>query len=323
MCSIEAAFRPVKVQFRLLLRLARRVFTDRFLGDVAGVRYVATTALGGEETAGELEELGVMRLSSGDLGLRSADTLFILGSAPDVNRLSEEQWEVISRYDSVGFNSWARHPFVPTFYFAQDFPEDISQRLVSADYLNTCVILRGDGIARQGLSLPGLEDFLARCSSQRIRFMPEIPVGRWAERISPAESLELLGALGLWHRSDVPRLMPKFRSTLGLAVAFGYAMGYERIVVCGSDPMTPGHFWDAPEESMTARFACRWDYLRSDLWTHESRLFAPNTVSSYLRAIDEDLRVSGGGGVYSGNVAGPRHGLRNFWADVHFLGEIQ
>lgn len=309
----QSIFLEQRRQVRLLMRIARSRVADRVVGDSAEIRYVTATVLGGLQASNALASLGVRRFSNDDLRFRSSDTLFVLGSAPDINKLSKNHWEEISGSDSVGFNSWTRHPFAPTFFFAQYFSSDVAQRLASKDYKKTRIILRGDHIARQGLRVPGLQEFLSSRSPSTLRFMPEIPISRSVERISSSDALALLQAIGLWQRGTVPPLVPKFRSTIGLAVAFGYVMGYDKIVVCGSDPTTAGHFWDDHGVSIGSRFTRWWDYLRSDLWTHESRWFAPNTVSSYLRAIDGDLRELGGGGVYSGNVDASHYGLRSLW----------
>ena len=45
------------------------------------------------------------------------DTVFILGSGAIITELSPSQWELIRAHDSIGFNNWTMHPFVPTFYF--------------------------------------------------------------------------------------------------------------------------------------------------------------------------------------------------------------
>ena len=47
---------------------------------------------------------------------KRSDTLFVLGSGPSINRIPQERWRAIAAHDSVGFNFWPYHPFVPTFY---------------------------------------------------------------------------------------------------------------------------------------------------------------------------------------------------------------
>ncbi len=57
---------------------------------------------------------------------KKSDTIFILGSGSSVNDLTEENWTVINSHDSIGFNFWLIHEFVPTFYFIE--PSAYSER---------------------------------------------------------------------------------------------------------------------------------------------------------------------------------------------------
>lgn len=50
------------------------------------------------------------------LECKTSDILIILGSGSSINDLTSKQWEYISRNDSLGFNFWWAHPFIPTFY---------------------------------------------------------------------------------------------------------------------------------------------------------------------------------------------------------------
>src|SRR5262249_36622754 len=64
--------------------------------------------------------LGITRLSWVDLSQhRRSETLFILGSGPSINQISEERWRFIASHDSVGVNMWLYHRFVPTFYVVE------------------------------------------------------------------------------------------------------------------------------------------------------------------------------------------------------------
>ena len=46
---------------------------------------------------------------------RKSDTLFVLGSGASIHDLNETEWAAIAAADSVGFNNWSLHPFIPTF----------------------------------------------------------------------------------------------------------------------------------------------------------------------------------------------------------------
>lgn len=64
---------------------------------------------------------------------KTSDTLFVLGSGASINQITEEQWTKIARHNSIGFNFWPVHPFVPT-YFMYELPggaerADVMKRL--------------------------------------------------------------------------------------------------------------------------------------------------------------------------------------------------
>ena len=48
---------------------------------------------------------------------KRSDFLFILGSGASINRISPERWKSIAQHDTIGFNFWPFHPFVPGMYF--------------------------------------------------------------------------------------------------------------------------------------------------------------------------------------------------------------
>jgi hypothetical protein len=48
---------------------------------------------------------------------KKSDTLVILGSGKSINEISKIHWEEFAGYDTIGFNFWPVHSFVPSFYF--------------------------------------------------------------------------------------------------------------------------------------------------------------------------------------------------------------
>src|SRR5690554_5249502 len=47
---------------------------------------------------------------------KNSNILFILGSGPSINEITEDQWTHISACDSIGFNWFLVHSHVPTYY---------------------------------------------------------------------------------------------------------------------------------------------------------------------------------------------------------------
>jgi hypothetical protein len=178
---------------------------------------------------------------------KTGDTLFILGSGPSINRLTEAQWRHIARHDSVGFNWWMLHEFVPTFYVLQYTASPALSALMrhrSAAYRKVPMMVRGDFVA-QGLIRLDEDPRGEFLRDHDLYFMREYPI---SSRCSiPIESLlrhaELLGMLS---HNQIGPFVPKWGCTLGLLISWGYQMGYRKLVLCGMDMTSNEHFWHEP-----------------------------------------------------------------------------
>lgn len=264
----------------------------------------------------ELATQDVSAVDASIIDTRRSDTLFILGRAPNINELDSEHWEEISKHDSIGFNSWTRHEFVPTHYLVQaPLTTETTDRLCSRQYADSIIMLRGTRIARQGLEAPRLRSLLERhpSRSSRLRYLPELPID--GDAVASAEEILVsLRQLGLWTFGHIPPVVPKFRATVGLAVSLGYCMGYRRIVLCGSDSRTIGYATRVGSDGETGSWhSSALTYFRTDLWTHESRLYSVTRVSDFFRAIDCDLRANFSGALYWGAPNKSKYGLEPFW----------
>src|SRR4051812_26800845 len=90
---------------------------------------------------------------------KQSDTLFVLGSGSSINQISAERWSGIAAHDTLGFNFWLYHPFVPRFYFFENVGaaaavfEPLKQAIASraADYADVPKIMMD--FDRKGRSL--------------------------------------------------------------------------------------------------------------------------------------------------------------------------
>lgn len=51
--------------------------------------------------------------------IKNSDTIFIFGSATTLNDITEEQWNIIKKYDSMAINRFCFHHFIPKFYWME------------------------------------------------------------------------------------------------------------------------------------------------------------------------------------------------------------
>lgn len=172
---------------------------------------------------------------------KSSDTLFILGSGASVNEYSEEQWDTIAEHDSLGFNFWLVHDFVPTYYIGE-FPGGSNETRKETFY--KLVEQRANDYTSVPFIIKDIHGTSFELSTDRfpskIRDNVYIPITLQvpAARNTPAlfrRSLELLNRLGIFEGSDRVRYIFHKRSSIIDVTLFGLMCGYDNIVLCGVD----------------------------------------------------------------------------------------
>lgn len=197
---------------------------------------------------------------------KSSDTLFVLGSGPSINRISAARWQEIGRHDTIGFNWWPYHPFVPTFYFLESIEKAESPSAFDA-YLQL-VNRRASAYAS---TIKVAMEFHHR-GEQTLNFLPdafkaalftahktEAPARNENELSKALCYLRLRGDFQVTGRFSS---LLKYAATLTTVLIFGLKLGYKRIVLCGIDLKTPDYFfqdrahysdsWEPPVEARTA-----------------------------------------------------------------------
>jgi len=51
---------------------------------------------------------------------KTSDTIFVLGSGWSINKVTDEQWNIISKHNSVAFNWFCKHSFEPSFFLIRE-----------------------------------------------------------------------------------------------------------------------------------------------------------------------------------------------------------
>ncbi|MFB3813277.1 MAG: hypothetical protein ACE14L_04125 [Terriglobales bacterium] len=193
--------------------------------------------------------LGAPLLDSMDLWrYKTSDTLFVLGSGPSINRISAQRWEAIARHDSVGFNFWPYHRFVPTFYFFESGRNhaqgEAYHKMAAAraeEYRNVPKVL-------MDLCHPGYQ------------YVYDLPAG-WRENLYVAYTIpaiartdeefgyvvRLLKKRGAFAPESRIRYLLKHCATLSTLVTLGAKLQYKRIVLCGVDLTTNEYYYQDPE----------------------------------------------------------------------------
>lgn len=171
---------------------------------------------------------------------KTSDTLFLLGSGASINDLTDKQWQTIDAEDSLGFNFWIIHDYVPTYY-AFEFPHDIHDfrktfygifERRADDYQAVPIIMKDlwrtvDDIDMDRIPT-SMRDNLYISRDMTIPWNPD-------EKRSLAQSLRYLDWLGYFDTHNRISLNFKQRASLSCYVLFATMLGYDEIVLCGVD----------------------------------------------------------------------------------------
>ncbi len=184
--------------------------------------------------------LGIRRFVDLDLrAVKRTETLFVLGSGSSINQISAARWEVISSHDSIGFNFWPIHPFVPNMFFLETIPPDHSygmfelfcriSRRRAKDYVGVIKVVTELRNALPTGRFAGSEEFLGPVYTLRT-----LPVAA----TSAAEfsyGLNFLRSKGFFNAAGRISYVFKQASTLSCLISLAIRMQYRTVVLCGVD----------------------------------------------------------------------------------------
>jgi hypothetical protein len=174
----------------------------------------------------------------------SSDTLFILGSGGSINDLNLAQWERIGAADSVGFNFWLIHDFVPTYFVFEQIDDPTQARIFfellerrAHDYRNVPMIMRSSAVDPERIPDAVRPQLFASASF-------EVP-GRTVAELRRA--LDWSRRAGIWTPGDL-RVIPAKRASLSYLLFLGWFLGYGQIVLCGVDLNHTRYFYEDDHE---------------------------------------------------------------------------
>src|ERR1022692_155376 len=217
---------------------------------------------------GARKRAGIPELDQVDLlQMKSSDTLFVLGSGPSINKISPERWQMIAGHDTLGFNFWLYHSFVPKFYFFESI-----EAPVSPEAFDSFLTLAGRRAAEYASTIKVAMEF-HRLGTQTFDHLPlafkknlyaahkvEAPARNEAEL---ARALRYLQGRGDFRVTGLISSLTKYASSLTSILVFALKLGYKRIVLCGIDLKTPDYFfqdrrfypesWEPPAEGRKER----------------------------------------------------------------------
>lgn len=186
------------------------------------------------------KRLSISQFGDLDLsGVKHSDTLFILGSGLSINDIPASRWDAIARHDSIGFNFWPIHPFVPTIYFVETIQTNHVQNMFeplcriarqrAEDYAGVIKVVTELRNAYPTGQFAGLEEFSGPWYTLRT-----FPVAARTEA-EFSYGLDYLRRRGLFDPANRIRAVFKQASTLSSVISLAIRMQYRTIVLCGVD----------------------------------------------------------------------------------------
>ncbi len=199
--------------------------------------------------------------------LKTSDTVFILGSGWSINEIPAQRWKVIGRHDTIGFNFWPVHPFVPHIFVFENLCTSIQQDLYRAffttiqrrahDYQNTVKIATEPHPRSERQLLHELPT----------DFRENLYVGYTAPVTARSEAeleagITFLRSQGVFEPGDKLEWLFKYGGSVIAMLSLAVRMNYRRIVLCGIDLGRQDYFYHDRErypESADWEFAPRKD----------------------------------------------------------------
>lgn len=178
------------------------------------------------------------------LDYKKSDKLFVLGSGSSISHYSSIEWQTISNHDSIGFNYWLIHRFVPTYYVfevpyggSDKFFEILSMR--AKEYSNVPLIMK-DAITMH----KKISHLLIPKTLLNNFFILEDYSIPGSNLFEFKKSLNYLKLFGFFKTKNVVHKIFKKRASLSYIIHFAIMFGYKDIILCGVDLNDTSYFWE-------------------------------------------------------------------------------
>lgn len=172
---------------------------------------------------------------------KTSDTLFILGSGSSIMNLTKEDWNQVAKHDSLGFNAWSLHDFVPTYYAIETSKNKFVANLRKShlndrlnDYSNIPIFVQYQHMLMAGINYDDLK-------------LPQENLYYNAPYMPNTTNLKVLRKLiEHWLKRKENGLceLMHYSSSLSYMIGLGYLMGYKKIVLLGVDLDNSGYFFE-------------------------------------------------------------------------------
>lgn len=223
---------------------------------------------------------------------KKSNTLFVLGSGSSILGISNAEWEIIKRNDTIGVNDWILHDFVPTYYLFEWYRDlnkgkDFSHNLImrQTDYTNVPILIK-DLLYNDNLDL-------------YFKSVKEIIGKNWFgvfDYIIPGKNendfrkgIKLLRKLTGFTNKMFFSTLHTSRSSIISAIFLGVKLGYSEIVLCGVDLNTSLYFYEVDKRKYENKgmILPKNEPTLSGLHSTADKAFIPLTVDEIIYNLND------------------------------------
>jgi hypothetical protein len=180
--------------------------------------------------------------------LKTGDTVFILGSGWSINEIPDWRWDAIGQCDTIGFNFWPVHAFVPRIFVFESLCSGIQQDLYRA--LLSTIMQRADSYKHTVKIATEAQPLTDRQILQELppAFRENLFIGYTAP-VTARNSAELeagmryLRSKGAFTPGDSSEWLFKYGGSVIALLSLAVKMNYRRIVLCGIDLGKQNYFY--------------------------------------------------------------------------------
>ncbi|HPZ10415.1 MAG TPA: hypothetical protein PL110_20160 [Candidatus Eremiobacteraeota bacterium] len=193
--------------------------------------------------------------------IKKSDRIFLLASGSTVNDLTPQDWEHIGKYDSIGFNHWLIHDFIPTYYFFEAIGgtyldrHNEQERSSSFNIWLTWLKYREEAYAK----VPFICDYKVWYDyTVDFKDLPEkfrdnlylyAAHGFRATSVSFIKLVLLFCLYMDYFKLFNYNWIIKHRATINGLITFAMLAGYKEIIIIGADLKSKDYFWEVNPES--------------------------------------------------------------------------
>lgn len=188
---------------------------------------------------------------------KTSDTLFILGNGASILQYSPADWEHVGQHDSLGFNYWMLHDFVPSCYMTE-----LPKLPIDEECLLHNLRCREEEYRRIPIFLKDVEKYSLKTSDRFLSIFPEKlkPSSHFLFDVEIDEEnperfeqrLRQLADQGAFETASQAAL-PRKRATIFLACVMAVRAGYKNIVLCGVDLNNIDYFYHPIADQLEAK----------------------------------------------------------------------